>query len=112
MFGVEFSHTEHGCTFETLVARFSLASPALDQIGHIVHDLDLKDGRYNLPETPAFGRLVDGLRAMYADDGELLEQGVTIFEALYRALSMSDGRRRRQSGDRKRRRNGGETADA
>ncbi len=90
MFGVEFSHTDHGCTFETFVARFGLESPVLDQLGHIVHDLDLKDGRYNLPETPALGRLVDGLRAMHADDADLLEQGITIFEALYRAFSMSD----------------------
>src|SRR5207247_744262 len=46
MYGVEFSHTDHGCTFETLVARFGLASAPIDRIGHIVHDLDLKETRY------------------------------------------------------------------
>src|SRR5262245_8002016 len=42
MYGVEFSHTRHGCTYETLVARFGLSAVAVDRIGHIVHDLDLK----------------------------------------------------------------------
>jgi hypothetical protein len=87
MYGVEFSHTDRGCTFETIVARFGLASPAIDRIAHIVHDLDLKDARYEPPEAPAFAALVDGLRQMHADDGELLEHGMAMFEAVYRALT-------------------------
>jgi hypothetical protein len=86
MYGVEFGHSQHGCTFETLVARFGFASPPLDRIGHIIHDLDLKETRYAEPETPAFGPLVEGLRQIYANDRDLLDHGMGLFEALYRAL--------------------------
>lgn len=86
MYGVEFGHSAHGCTFETLVARFGLASPGLNRIGRIIHDLDLKVTRYAEPETPAFGPLVEGLRRMYADDQALLDHGMALFEALYQTL--------------------------
>ena len=46
MFGVEFSHQGEGCTFETLCAVFAIQEPAVARIAAIVHDLDLKDGRF------------------------------------------------------------------
>jgi len=107
MYGVEFSHTDHGCTFETLAARFGLASPAIDRIAHIVHDLDLKENRYAAPEAPAFAHLVDGLRLMYEDDAELLERGMAMFEALYRSFDSGVATRSsagRRSASRKRQR--------
>jgi hypothetical protein len=87
MYAVEFSHSDHGCTFETLVARFGLASAPVDRIAHIVHDLDLTETRYDAPEAPAFAHLVDGLRQMHADDAELLDHGMGMFEALYRSFA-------------------------
>jgi hypothetical protein len=86
MFGAEFGHSPHGCTFETLAARFGLSSPALDRIGRIVHDVDLKESRYAEPAAPAFEPIVEGLRRMYARDRDLLERGMEVFEALYRAF--------------------------
>jgi hypothetical protein len=86
MFGAEFGHVGAGCTFETLAARFGIRDPAVTDIGEIVHDLDLKDDRFGRPEAPVFGRLVDGLRAAYDNDQELLEQGMVLFEALYRSF--------------------------
>ena len=56
-------------------------------IGQIVHDLDMKEARYNRPEAPAVGRLVEGLRQMYKDDGALLEHGIAMFEALARSFA-------------------------
>ena len=87
MFGVELSHEGNACTFETLLKRFGLKGPALERISQIVHNLDLKDERYDVPEAIAVGRLVDGLRQIHTDDRELLEHGMEIFEALYRSLT-------------------------
>lgn len=89
MFGAEFSHHGDNCTLETLAQRFGIASPAVEWLGRIVHDLDLKDERYGVPEAAAIGRLVDGLRQVYQDDTALLEHGVTMFEALYRSFASS-----------------------
>ncbi|HJY88007.1 MAG TPA: chromate resistance protein ChrB domain-containing protein [Candidatus Acidoferrales bacterium] len=87
MFGVEFGHQGDCCTFEMLVRRFGIRSQAIERIAQIVHSLDLKDEKYPMEGATAVGQLVDGLRQLYSDDHALLEQGITIFEALYRSLA-------------------------
>ncbi len=86
MFGVEFSHRGDGCTFETLCAVFGLHEPALSRIAGIVHDLDLKDGRFGAPECNTVGAMIDGLQLAYRDDEALLAQGITLFDSLYRSF--------------------------
>jgi hypothetical protein len=88
MFGVEFTHRGEWCTFETLCEAFHLEDPALTRIAAIVHDLDLKDGRFGAPEASAIGTAIDGLRLVYSDDHELLAAGMTLFDALYRAFTV------------------------
>ena len=87
MFSGELGHHGGLCTFETIAARFAVRDAAVAQIGQIVHDLDLKDVRYNRPESPAIGRLVDGLRRTHKDDAALLEHGIGMFEALARSFA-------------------------
>jgi len=91
---VEFGHHGAHCTFETVMHRFAIADPAVISLSRVVHDLDLKESRYAMPECAAVSRVVDGLRAAYADDGELLEQGMVVMEALYRSFAAeSSGRK-------------------
>ena len=87
MSGVEFSHRGSECTFETLCAEFGLRQPAVVHLATLVHDLDLKDGRYGPPEAATVGELIEGLQMSYADDHALLVQGVALFEALYRSTA-------------------------
>jgi hypothetical protein len=87
MFGVEFSHQGDGCTFETLCQRFGIDDPAIRRIAAIVHDLDLKDGRFGVPEAGAVGTLIDGLQLATTNDDVLLERGMTLFESLYLAFA-------------------------
>jgi hypothetical protein len=89
MFGVEFSHHGEECTFETLCTVFAIDAPALSRIAAIVHDLDLKDGRFGAPECSTVGALIEGLQLAHQDDQELLEQGMTLFESLYRSFEQS-----------------------
>jgi hypothetical protein len=89
MFGVEFSHQGGGCTFETLCSVFSLAGPALSRIAAIVHDLDLKDGRFGAPECSTVGAMIEGLQLAHQSDDALLEQGMTLFDSLYRSFEQS-----------------------
>ena len=90
MYTGEFSHHGDSCTFEVLADRFGLRSPAVTKVGHIVHDLDMKDTKYGAPEAPAVGRMVEGLRALHAEDATLLEQGIGIFDALARSFESDD----------------------
>jgi hypothetical protein len=86
---VEVSHQGDGCTFETLCAMFGLQDRALARIATIVHDLDLKDGRFGAPEAPTLGAIIEGLQLAQPDDHALLAEGMTLFESLYRAFERS-----------------------
>ena len=87
MFGVEFGHRGSNCTFETLCEVFGIADPAVARVASIVHDLDLKDGRFGAAESETIGALIDGLQLAHADDHELLDRGMTLFESLYRTFA-------------------------
>jgi len=89
MFGAEFTHRGDQCTFETLCALFAVDEAAVSRLAGIVHDLDLKDGRFGAPEGPAVAMVMEGLQLAYADDQELLGQGMVLFEALYRAVDQA-----------------------
>ena len=86
MFGVEFSHRGEWCTFEMLVHAFAISDSAVDRLAAIVHDLDLKDAKFGAAEGGTVGALVEGLQAQHSDDHMLLDSGITMFEALYRAF--------------------------
>jgi hypothetical protein len=88
MYGGGFGHRGGLCTFEVLCADFGIASPAVSHIAHIVHDLDLKEHVYAMPEAPVVERMVEGLRALHAQDGPLLEQGIAMFDALARSFEV------------------------
>jgi hypothetical protein len=90
MFGVELSHQGGGCTFETLCAVFGIHEPAVSRIAGIVHDLDLKDGKFGAPECSTVSAMIDGLQLASEGDDALLEQGMTLFESLYRSFDRAD----------------------
>ena len=87
MFGVEFTHRGELCTFEVLCQLFQMQDAALPSIAAVVHDLDLKDGRFGAPEAPTIGLLIDGLRLSHDEDDALLAAGMTLFESLYRGIA-------------------------
>ena len=89
MFGVEFSHQGEGCTFETLCTVFQIDGPAVARLAAIVHDLDLKDGKFGAPEATTVGAIIEGLQLAHADDEALLAQGMTLFDSLYRSFEQS-----------------------
>jgi len=91
MYTGEFSHHGDLCTFEVLAERFLLKSAAVVKVSQIVHDLDMKDTKYDLPEAAAVGRMVEGLRALHADDATLLEQGIGMFDALAHSFQAENG---------------------
>jgi hypothetical protein len=83
MFGAEFGHQGGDCTFETLCRRFAIDEPAVRRLAAIVHNVDLKEQRFDAPEAATVESLIEGLRATYADDRALLEHGMALFAGLY-----------------------------
>lgn len=85
--GGDFSHEQDRCTFEVLLEYFGFRSRPLRQIAEVVHELDLKDGKFVSPQASGVESILLGIRKGVGDDLEALEEGITIFERLYAALS-------------------------
>jgi hypothetical protein len=83
MFEADFTHEGDRCTFEVLVQRLKVNNPALRPIAEIVHDIDLKDGKFGRPETPGIERLITGICTMQKDDEARLARASVIFEDLH-----------------------------
>ena len=83
MVGGDFTHEGNLCTFEVLRSKFIPKNRAVDAIGEIVHDLDLKDEKYGRPETPGIKSLIAGLLRTQANDEKRLMQALPLFDALY-----------------------------
>ena len=87
MAGGEFTHEEDRCTFETLVRRGEVRDPAVGRIAQIVHDVDIKDGKFGRPEARGVEQVIHGLVAATTDDRARLERGFTLFDDLHRSFS-------------------------
>ena len=83
MFQAEFTHEGDRCTFEVLLARTGLADPALNAIAEIVHDIDLRDGKFCREETAGIAHLVAGICIANDDDRTRIEGGGAVFDGLY-----------------------------
>lgn len=83
----EYGHEGDACTFETLVTRFGLDEPGLSAVAEIVHDIDLKDGKFARPETAGVAACIAGLCRLSEDDDDRLARGTVIFDALLRAFA-------------------------
>jgi hypothetical protein len=84
MFEGEFTHEGDRCTFETLVYRFGLENdPALMAIAEVVHDIDMKDGKYDRPDTAGVESLLTGVARSTPNDDERVVHGGALFAALY-----------------------------
>jgi hypothetical protein len=91
MFEAEFTHVGDRCSFEVLMERTGLKERALVAIGEIVHDIDIKDERYQRPETAGVASLVAGIALASADDDERLARASAAFDQLYEAFSRRRG---------------------
>jgi hypothetical protein len=78
----EFTHDGDLCTFEVLVRRFGAEEPALVHLGQIVHDIDLKDGKFCRPEAPGVERLIAGIVMRHAADEARLREAMAVFDSL------------------------------
>lgn len=83
----DFTHIDDLCTFEVLTKSFGLVDKGLDVLSRIVHDIDIKDGKFAAPEAHVIEMIIKGIRNRALPDSETLEQGMAIFEALYLSIT-------------------------
>ena len=80
--GVEYTHVGTDCSFDTFLKKHSLAEPALQDLAVIVrgadtHRLDLA------PQCAGLLAISLGLSHNFADDQQMLQHGLVVYDALY-----------------------------
>jgi hypothetical protein len=92
MFEASFTHVGEKCTFEVLLDAFDLREAGLHAIGEIVHDIDVKDGKFARPEAPGVATMIAGIALSEPQDESRLALGERFFSALLEAVKRKPGR--------------------
>jgi hypothetical protein len=79
----EFTHEGDKCSFETLLARAGISDPALKAIAEIIHDIDLKDGKFDHPQTSGIAHVISGICRTQGDDEARVTRGKELFDDIY-----------------------------
>src|SRR5512145_2454664 len=66
----EFGHRGNLCTFEVMRLAFALDDPALRVVAEIVHEIDLRDGRYLRSELAGIDAILNGWQQTDWPDAE------------------------------------------
>jgi hypothetical protein len=82
MFEAEFTHVGDRCTFETLIHDFGIREPGLGALAEIIHDIDVKDGKFARAEAPGIAAMVAGIAVAHAKDEDRIELGGRMFDSL------------------------------
>jgi hypothetical protein len=79
---VEYSHDGEFCTFDTIIKKHHLNDPALLQLAIIIRGADTD--RFDIaPQAAGLWAISAGLSYNYANDHEMLEIGMKLYDALY-----------------------------
>jgi hypothetical protein len=83
MFDAEFTHEGDLCTFEVLMARLNIVDRALGRIAEIIHDIDLKESKFDRPETAGIALIVNAICTKHKEDPDRIERGTILLDDLY-----------------------------
>ena len=92
MFDGEYTHEGDRCTFEVMIQRFGFQDRGLVPLAEMIHDIDLKDTRYDRAETAGFNALLTGLAASQPDDDQRMTLGLQLIENLYAYFQRQKGK--------------------
>jgi len=92
MFEAEFTHEGDRCTFEVMLERIGLDDAALHAIAEIVHDIDLKDGKFAREQVAGIAHVIAGICMTQADDLARIQRGGTLFDDTYTYFKRRRGR--------------------
>ena len=86
MYDAEYTHDADRCTFEVLLDLVEKKDAGLHAIAEMVHDLDIKDQKYEREETAGVKQLLAGITASCEHDEDRLERSATLFDDLHRSF--------------------------
>ncbi len=83
--GVELSHHDGGCSFETFLKKYEIDDPVMWAIARIIHEADIDDERFDAPESRGLDVMIRGM-SMTTSDDRLIELTAPIYDGLYEYL--------------------------
>jgi hypothetical protein len=83
MFDAEFTHQGDLCSFEVLLERCGVSDRALRPIAEIVHDIDLKDAKFQRKEMPGLALVINAICTANKEDNARLERATLLLDDLY-----------------------------
>lgn len=78
----ELGHHGAECSFDAIIRKHNLTDSALNRLAVIVRGADT-DAKDLAPECRGLEAIAEGFRLAYADDQELLEREMPVYDALY-----------------------------
>jgi hypothetical protein len=85
MYAAEYTHDADRCTFEVLLDLIDPLDEGVTRIAEIVHDLDIRDRKFQRPETAGIKVLLDGLVANHDSDEDRMARANALFEDLHKS---------------------------
>ena len=85
--GARFSHRQGHCTFHTLMVEHKLDDPVLRRIARMIDEADVVQEASLEPAATGLDLICRGLRRTSNNDGEAMEKGFLIYDALYAELA-------------------------
>ncbi|MFB9660166.1 chromate resistance protein ChrB domain-containing protein [Glycomyces mayteni] len=82
MRGVDLGHQGGDCSFETILRRYDLTDPVLWRLAQTVHEADLDDERFDVPEAHGIDIALRAL-SMVGDDEQTIARTRPLFDGLY-----------------------------
>ena len=92
MFKGEVTHEGDRCSFEVLLDRIGVDDPALRAIAEIVHDIDLKDGKFGREQASGIAHVIAGICMSQADDLARIERASAVLDDIYNHFRKKRGR--------------------
>jgi hypothetical protein len=89
--GARYSHHRGHCTFHALLKESGLKDPVLVRMAQIVDEADVIQEAAVEPAAPGLDLICRGIRRTSRDDGEALERGALVYDALYAELAAENG---------------------
>lgn len=85
--GVRLSHHRGHCSFHTFLDEYGLNDPVLRHIARIIDEADTVQEVSVEPAAAGLDLICRGIRRTSRDDGEALERGAAVYDALYAELA-------------------------
>ncbi|MHB8567083.1 MAG: chromate resistance protein ChrB domain-containing protein [Nitrososphaerales archaeon] len=94
--GVELGHHGKDCSFESIIKKYKIEDPIMQDVAKIVHSADVQEDIDLSPEAKGLEAISRGQMFLVKDDYDAIERGAFLYECLYqycKYLRMYNGKK-------------------